>query len=312
VLRVGVIGVGHWGRHHARVYSELEDADLVGVADIRADQAIEVAGRYACQAFEDFRQLADRIDAVSVAVPTEDHVTVAEYCLRHGVDALVEKPIAADVEGARSLIALAERNGRTLQVGHVEQFNPVVQAARSVATQPQFFEIHRLSQFSTRSLDIDVVLDLMIHDIDIVSSMVEAPAVEVRAVGIPVLSGKADIANVRLEFADGCVANLTASRVSVEKVRKLRFFQPHDYVSLDYAAQAGYVLSLESGRIRRKELAPERVEPLKSQLAAFVAAAGERRPPAVTGTAGLQALELALQVNREIEAHRSKSAIGGV
>ena len=312
MLTVGVIGVGNWGHHHARIYSELDGVALAGVADTRDGRAREIATTHGCEVFPDYRELADRVDAVSVAVPTEDHVSVAGYCLEHGVDVLVEKPIAADVTGARELIVSAERNGRILQVGHVEQFNPVVQAARGLATRPQFFEIHRLSTFSMRSLDIDVVLDLMIHDIDIVLSMVATSVVDVRAVGIPVLSQKADIANVRIEFADGCVANLTASRVSVEKVRKLRFFQPHDYVSLDYAAQEGYILSLEGGSIRRKNLVPGRTEPLRSQLGAFVLAATERSTPVVTGEDGLKALEVALRVNREIEAHRRKGALGGV
>jgi predicted dehydrogenase len=239
-------------------------------------------------------------------VPTEKHVEVGQACLEAGAHVLVEKPIAATLAGADALIGAAGARGRLLQVGHVERFNPVVQAACDAATRPQFFEVHRLNTFSPRGLDIDVVLDLMIHDIDIVQSMVSSPVVEIRAVGIPVLSARADIANVRIEFATGCVANLTASRVSTERVRKLRFFQPHDYLSLDYEAQRGVLLSLEGGKIRKVDLAPERDEPLRLQLAAFAEAVRTGATPKVDGADGRRALETALEVNREIESGRTR------
>jgi predicted dehydrogenase len=217
----------------------------------------------------------------------------------------VEKPIASTIDEARLLIDTAARYGRILQTGHVERFNPVVSAAIELATQPQFFEIHRLAVFTPRSLDIDVVLDLMIHDLDIVLRLVRSPVAEVRAVGIPVLSRKADIANARVEFQNGCVANLTASRVSFEKVRKLRFFQPHDYISVDYAAQTGTMVSLRMGRVAERKLEPPHGEPLKLELQAFLDCVRTRSAPAVSGEDGLSALELAMSINEQI-ARRSK------
>ena len=306
MINVGVIGTGHLGRHHARIYSEMEEVRLVGVADVDPRRASEVAAECGGEPLADFTELLGRVDAVSVAVPTEQHAEVGCRCLEARVHVLVEKPIAASLEGADRLIEAAGKSGRILQVGHVERFNPVVQAASGVATEPQFFEIHRLNTFSLRGLDVDVVLDLMIHDIDIVLALVKSPVLEVRAVGIAVLSARADIANVRIEFGNGCVANLTASRVSTERVRKLRFFQPHDYLSLDYDAQQGVLLSLEEGRIRRVKLEPEREEPLRLQLRSFVAAIGEGRAPLVSGQDGRRALEVAMRVNGEIEAHRQR------
>ena len=207
-MKVGVIGVGHLGRHHARIYSELDGVELVGVVDVLADRAELIASSYGSRAFVDYKDLIGQIDAVSIAVPTQMHASIAIECLERGLDVLVEKPIAGDREQARAMTRVAAEKGCILQVGHVERFNPVVEAASRIATRPQFFEIHRLNKFSMRSLDVDVVLDLMIHDIDIVLALVNSPLSEIRAVGIPVLSDKADIANVRLEFEDGCVANL--------------------------------------------------------------------------------------------------------
>jgi predicted dehydrogenase len=306
---VGVIGIGALGTHHARLYSEMSDVTLAGVADVVDSRAAECAASHGCGAFSNVHDLIPDVDAVSVAVPTEQHARISIACLEAGVDVLVEKPVASTADEARAMIAAAG-NGRILQVGHVERFNPVVQAATRVATRPQFFEVHRLSAFSMRSLDVDVVLDLMIHDIDIVLSLVDSPVAEIRAAGIPVLSGKADIANVRIEFADGCVANMTASRVSTEKVRKLRFFQPNDYVSLDYAEQSGYRLSLRGGRIENEKLEPARDEPLRLQLAAFIHSVRSRSAPLVDGTAGLRALEVALDVNAEIARHRERRDSG--
>src|SRR6185436_12959631 len=229
-MKTAVIGVGHLGKHHARLYAELPGVELVGVVDLQPARAAEIAQSHGTQTFADYRELFGKVDAVSLAVPTTDHARIGADLLEHGIDILVEKPIASTLDEARLLIDTAARQGRILQTGHVERFNPVVTAAIEVATTPQFFEIHRLAVFTPRSLDIDVVLDLMIHDLDIVLRLVKSPVAEVRAVGIPVLSRKADIANARVEFENGCVANLTASRVSFEKTRKLRFFQPHDYI----------------------------------------------------------------------------------
>jgi predicted dehydrogenase len=299
-MRVAVIGVGHVGKHHARVYAELPNVELVGVVDIVKSRADETAALSKTASFTDYRELFGKVDAASLAVPTIDHAWIGADLLEHGIDVLVEKPIASSAEQARTLIDAAALNKRVLQVGHVERFNPVVAAARELATKPQFFEIHRLAAFSPRSLDIDVVLDLMIHDIDIVLSLVQSPVREVRAVGIPVLSQKPDIANARVEFEDGCVANFTASRVSFEKTRKLRFFQPHDYISVDYSAQTGTMVSLRMGNVTERKLEPPKEEPLKLQLAAFAKCVENRRTPVVGGEDGLRALDLAMRINGAI------------
>lgn len=296
--KIAVVGVGHLGKQHARLYAEL--GVLAGVVDIQKGRAEEIAATYKTSPLTDYRELFGKVDAVSLAVPTVDHARIGVDLLEHGIDVLVEKPIASSLEQAQALIDAASLSKRILQVGHVERFNPVVAAAREVATRPQFFEIHRLAAFSPRSLDIDVVLDLMIHDIDIVLSLVQAPVREVRAVGIPILSSKADIANARVEFDDGCVANFTASRVSFEKTRKLRFFQPHDYISVDYASQTGTMVSLRMGRVTERKLEPENQEPLKLELASFVDCVEKREPPAVSGGDGLRALELAMRINAAI------------
>jgi predicted dehydrogenase len=305
MMKVAVIGVGHLGKHHARLYAEMPGTELVGVVDILADRAAEVAQAHHTRAWTDYRELFGKVDAVSLAVPTTDHARVGVELLQNGIDLLVEKPIAATLDEARLLIDTAALHGRILQTGHVERFNPVVAAAIEVATEPQFFEIHRLAAFTPRSLDIDVVLDLMIHDLDIVLHLVRSPIAEVRAVGIPILSRRADIANVRVEFENGCVANLTASRVSYEKTRKLRFFQPHDYISVDYATQTGIMVSLRMGRVIEQKLEPAGGEPLKLELESFAGCVQSRSGPVVSGEDGFRALELAIMINEAI-AKRSK------
>jgi predicted dehydrogenase len=300
MVKVAVIGVGHLGRQHARLYAELPGVELAGVVDILKPRAEEIAGLCKTTAFTDYHDIFGKVDAVSLAVPTIHHAQIGIDLLEHGIDVLVEKPIATTLEEAQALIDAARRHGRVLQVGHVERFNPVVAAAREAATRPQFFEIHRLAAFSPRSLDIDVVLDLMIHDIDIVLSLVPARVREVRAVGIPILSQKADIANARVEFEDGCVANFTASRVSFEKTRKLRFFQPHDYISVDYASQTGIMVSLRMGKVIERKLEPPNEEPLELELNAFTECLRTRGKPAVSGEDGLRALELAMRINSAI------------
>jgi len=300
MTKVAVIGVGHLGKQHARLYSELEGIELFGVVDILEPRVKEVAQLYRTDGYTDYRDVFGKVEAVSLAVPTIDHARIALDLLEHGIDVLVEKPISSTADEARMLIDVATKKNRVLQVGHVERFNPVVTLAREAATRPQFFEIHRLAAFSPRSLDIDVVLDLMIHDIDIVLSLVPAPVKEVRAVGIPVLSPRADIANARVEFEDGCVANFTASRVSFEKVRKLRFFQPHDYISVDYASQTGTMVSLRMGGVIERKLEPSNQEPLRIELAAFVDCVKTRKKPPVSGEDGLRALELATRINAAI------------
>ncbi|MBZ5554395.1 MAG: Gfo/Idh/MocA family oxidoreductase [Acidobacteriia bacterium] len=309
-LRVGVIGVGSLGRHHVRIYSQMAGVELVGVADTNLARAEEIASANHTHAFDDFEKLFDRVDAVSLAVPTVDHASIGTRLLEQGIDVLVEKPIADSVEHADGLIEAARTHRRVLQVGHVERFNPAVTAARKILKGPKFFEVHRLSLFTPRSLDVDVVLDLMIHDLDIVLSFVEAEVADIRAVGLPILTPRVDIANVRLEFTNGCVANLTASRVSTEKVRKLRFFQPNDYVSIDYTRQEMLVLNLgrsENGeaKIDGRRVAAPLEEPLKLELESFVQAVRNRSVPVVTGEEGRRALKVASDIARKIKEHSS-------
>ena len=296
-VRVGVVGVGALGQHHARVYADLPGATLAGIYDADPSRAAEVAARHGVPAFRQLRELTDAADAISVAVPTVDHHRVARTLLEAGKDVLVEKPMTAGLAEAEDLIGLASEKGAVLQVGHIERFNPAVDALRKAALQPRFIEVHRLSPFSPRSLDVDVVLDLMIHDLDIVLCLDGSGAVQVDAVGIPVLTSKVDIANVRLRFASGLIANLTASRVSAEKVRKFRVFSPKTYISVDFAARSAQVYRLVQGE-GGPEITTERTsapdeEPLRRQLAAFVAAVRDRAAPMVTGADGLRALTLA-------------------
>ena len=296
-VRVGVVGVGALGQHHARVYADLPGATLAGIYDADLSRGAEVAARHGVPAFRQLRELTDAADAISVAVPTVEHHRVARTLLEAGKDVLVEKPMTAGLAEAEDLIGLASEKGAVLQVGHIERFNPAVDALRKAALQPRFIEVHRLSPFSPRSLDVDVVLDLMIHDLDIVLCLDGSGAVQVDAVGIPVLTSKVDIANVRLRFASGLIANLTASRVSAEKVRKFRVFSPKTYISVDFAARSAQVYRLVQGE-GGPEITTERTsapdeEPLRRQLAAFVAAVRDRAAPMVTGADGLRALTLA-------------------
>jgi len=296
-VRVGVVGVGALGQHHARVYADLPGARLAGIYDVDPARAAEVAARHGVPAFSELGELARAADAMSVAVPTVDHHRVGRALLEAGKDVLVEKPMTARLDEAEDLIRLAREKGAILQVGHIERFNPAVDALRKAALQPRFIEVHRLSPFSPRSLDVDVVLDLMIHDLDIVLCLDGSGAVQVDAVGVPVLTAKVDIANVRLRFASGLIANLTASRVSADRVRKFRVFSPKTYISVDFAARSAQVYRLVQGKdgpeiTTEKTAAPDE-EPLRRQLAAFVDAVRERSEPAVTGADGLRALGLA-------------------
>jgi predicted dehydrogenase len=307
-LRVAVVGVGSLGRHHVRIYSGMPDVELVGVADTDLRRAEEIATKYHTHAYDDYERLCGHVDAVSLAVPTVDHASIGARLLQQGIDVLVEKPIASTVELADGLIEAARTHQRILQVGHVERFNPAVTAARKILKGPKFFEVHRLSLFTPRSLDVDVVLDLMIHDLDIVLSFVGAEVADIRAVGLPILTPRVDIANVRLEFTNGCVANLTASRVSTEKVRKLRFFQPNDYVSIDYTRQEMLVLHLarsEDGeaKIDGRSVTGPPDEPLKLELESFVQTVRDRSVPLVTGAEGRRALKVASDIAQRINEH---------
>jgi len=310
LVKVAVVGVGKFGQHHARVYRELPEAELVGVFDTDAARAAEIAEAHHCRAFANIEQLTDQVDAASVAVPTEHHAAVAGQLLEAGVDVLVEKPMARTLVEADQMIATAERFGRVLQAGHLERFNPAVEAAGAMARSPLFFEAHRLSTFKPRSLDVDVVMDLMIHDLDIVLSLVDAEVEEIRAVGLAVLTPKFDIANVRVAFDNGCVANFTASRVSTERVRKLRWFQPQEYISVDYARQDAIVITVEKTggmpMLSHRRLDPPQQEPLRKQLEAFLHCVRERSTPRVSGKQGRRALGLAHQIQQEMDHHAGR------
>jgi predicted dehydrogenase len=302
-IRVAVVGAGQFGRNHMRVVRQSGRAELAAVVDTECTRAAEAAAQFECPALG-LADLAGRVDAAVVAVPTVAHCAVGCALLEAGLDVLVEKPIAPDLDSARRLIETARANSRILQVGHLERFNPAVAALRGMVGLPLFFEIHRMSVFTPRSLDIDVVLDLMIHDLDIVLSLVGQRPEEIRAAGISILSPKVDIANVRLAFPGGCVANLTASRVSTERVRKLRLFQPRQYVSLDYARQEGAVFEVaENRQIGFRTLAVEKAEPLRLELESFFEAVETRRAPLVTGEDAYSALEAALAILDKIEEH---------
>jgi len=315
--RVAVVGCGDFGRNHVRVYREL-GAEIAGVFDVDRARRDRVAAEFQVPALEGIDHLAGRVDAASVAVPTVEHSRVGCALLEQGIDVLVEKPMAASLTEADRLIAAARRGGRILQVGHVERFNPGLAAILPHVGRPLFFEVHRLGIFSPRSLDVDVIYDVMIHDLDILLAVVGEPVADVRAVGIPVITQRVDIAHARLEFSGGAVANVTASRVSTERVRKMRFFQAHEYLSVDFARRdAVRIRVADSGRVGPaaaaappqfafEKLAAEPVEPLRAELAAFLDAVGTRKEPLVDGAAGRRALELADRVMAGILTHRGR------
>jgi predicted dehydrogenase len=349
-LRVAVIGAGAFGRNHLRVYRELQQAgepiQLAALVDTNPSIAAEAAQKFAVPAFPTIEAAlaAGPLDAASVCVPTIHHASTTAPLLAAGVDLLIEKPLAASLADADTILKLAAKHNRIVQPGHLERFNPAVTAARQYLHKPMFFEAHRLSIFTPRSLDVDVVLDLMIHDLDIVLSFVNSPVREVRAVGLPVLSQKVDIANVRLEFENGCVANFTASRVSTERVRKLRFFQPHQYLSLDFARQDLLIIDVPdvaaasqfipsnpnpaqiaameqmlaaaaqpgqhpSAGLSLKKVAVEPDEPLRLEIASFLNAVRTRTIPQVTAEEGRAALALALEINEAIAAHTQRAGL---
>ena len=303
------------GRHHARVQAELArtgKTEFVGVCDQNEATARQVASEQNCDFYTDWRALLDKVDAVSIAAPTEAHAEIAVEFLRRGVHCLVEKPIARTLEEADRIIDAAAKSGAKLMIGQLERFNPAIVALRPHVTKPLYFEIHRISPFPARSLDVDVVLDVMIHDLDMISWFVESEIAEIRAVGIPILTDKVDAANVRLEFQNGTVANITASRVGAEKIRKMRFYQPNAYVAVDYVTKYAALTSLAPGaenplfgiRINRLEI--NDVEPLRAEIEAFVDSILEDKTPPVTGEDGRQALNLALGVLERIDEHRNR------
>ena len=303
-IRTAVVGAGSFGRHHLRILSQSPGAELAGVVDSDAQRASGAAAQYGCPLYPSLADLAGKVDAAVVAVPTAAHADVGCALLEAGIDVLVEKPIAPDLASAGRLVDTAARTGRILQVGHLERLNPAITALKKLMTLPLFFEIHRLSLFSPRSLDVDVVLDLMIHDLDIVLDLVGTMPEEIRAAGISILSDKVDIANVRLAFPGGCIANLTASRVSTERVRKLRLFQPHQYISLDYQKQEAVAFTVSgSQQIGFQPLSVSKEEPLRLEIDSFLEAVQNRSRPAVSGDEGLRALEIGLAILGKIKEH---------
>jgi predicted dehydrogenase len=327
-IRVGVIGTGSMGRNHARIFGELPDVQFMAVLDERAEIASEIAAKYGAQPVATLDAFTDAIDAATIATPTVTHFSIAKQLLERGKHVLVEKPFTETPEQARELCDLAQQRGLVLQVGHIERFNPVLSALESRLTRPRFIEATRLSPYPGRSLDVGVVLDVMIHDLEIILHLVRSPWVQVDAVGVPVLSKREDIANVRIRFENGCVANITASRISQDKLRKVRVFQQDAYLSLDYQNQSGYLLRLArenekestligkllgvatdativtefaGKRIVREPVEVDRGEPLKRELADFVACARAGAQPKVGGREATAALELALEITRQIE-----------
>ena len=305
-VRTAVVGVGHLGRHHARILAALDGATLSAVVDTDGTRAAEIASASGTRSLTDYRELLGQVDAVSIAAPTELHHEIAMPFLERGTAVLVEKPMARTLAEADEMIAAARASGATLAVGQTERYNPAVTAVMPLVTAPKFIEVHRLGVFPDRSLDIDVVFDLMIHDLDVVAALVRSEVVSVEAVGVPVLTPKFDIANARLRFASGCIANLTASRISRDRVRKIRFFQPDSYISIDYAAQ-----EVEGWRLVRKDgarpsieggpLPVQKDEPLRLELADFIGAVRDKRRPLVDGEAGRVALELATRIAEKME-----------
>jgi predicted dehydrogenase len=325
-INVAVVGAGAFGRNHARVYHDLEKAGsvrLVGIVDPDTVRADAVAREFDCKAFGSVEQMLtthSEVQAASVAVPTVLHLEVARALMEAGVDVLIEKPLASTQNEANELLLVANKHNRVAQVGHLERFNPAVRATLPLITQPMFFEIHRLSVFTPRALDVDVVLDLMIHDLDIVLAFVQSPVREIRAVGLPILSGKVDIANVRVEFESGCVANFTASRVSTERVRKLRLFQPGQYISIDYGRQDVMVFFVgDAAGIDAKPSANPQIqvgkpaitaeEPLVAEIKAFLQCVRDRSRPVVSLQDGAQALELALAILSAIKRHAGRIGV---
>jgi len=305
-LRVATIGVGHLGRHHARLLATLPDVTFVAAVDLVAERAQAAVAGTAAEALTDYRALFGHIDAVTIAVPTIDHLRIAKEFLDRGVHVLVEKPMAATLAEADAMLASARSSGATLAIGHTERFNPAIAAALPQLRTPRFIEVHRLSGFPERSLDIDVVFDVMIHDLDIILAVDGTGVVNVEAIGVPVLTGKVDIANARVTFASGCIANITASRISRDKIRKIRCFQPDMYVSIDAGAQELEVWRLErrGGERPAIEGGPvtiEKDEPLRLELADFIGAIRTKRQPTVDGQAGRRALELATRVAEAID-----------
>lgn len=299
-VRCGVVGVGSLGQHHARIYAQLDDARLVGIVDNNPQRAAEIAGLYGCQVFANPDALAAACEAVSIVVPTDHHAAVAIPVMRAGAHVLVEKPICATIEEAAALLNVARETGRIVQVGHIEHFNPVMSYLEQAVTEPLYITADRLAPFNIRGTEVGVVLDLMIHDIGIIQQLVKSPIVRMDSVGVNVLSAREDIANARLEFANGCVANINTSRVSTKKVREIRVFQRNGYLSLNFMEQSGHLVRRVGTSLEKEDLPIEKDEPLKLELAAFVDCVRSKRSPKIGGSEAASALEVALRITRQI------------
>jgi predicted dehydrogenase len=311
-IRVGVVGIGHLGTYHLQKYAKIDNCDITSVSDTQQDKSQKAADLYSCAAFTDHRDMLGKVDAVSIAVPTGEHFAVARDFLAAGVDVLIEKPICATVEEADELLALASKNKLILQVGFVERFNPAIMALDSVITRPLFIEVHRLHPFFERGTDVDVILDLMIHDLDLVLKFVNAPLAGVEAVGVPILSDKIDIANVRLTFTTGCIANLTASRISAKTMQKIRFFGPSGYHSVDCQKREILSLSKIVDGDGKQQIVQDRVDvgshdPLEEEVRSFVNAILTRSQPLVSGEAGRRSLALAIEILQKMKTHEDLS-----
>ncbi len=305
-LRAAVVGVGYLGAFHGEKYASLDGVELVGVVDVDAARAAACAQRCHTQWFTDYRDLFSKVDCVSLAVPTPLHAPLAQELLSHGIDVLVEKPLAATLQEGRDMVACADAAGRILQVGHLERFNPAIRSLAGVLTRPRFIECHRLAAFVERGTEVDVILDLMIHDLDIILSVVGGDVERIEAVGVPVLTEQVDIANARLRFTSGCIANVTASRVATKRERKIRFFQADTYVSVDYDAKHVRVFHRRRGaagspEIEANEQQFDQGDALLAEVTDFVAAVRTRRPPLVDGRSALRALELAHRIKGALE-----------
>jgi predicted dehydrogenase len=300
-LRVGVVGVGHIGKNHARLYSESVSAEFTAIYDTDAANAEKIASQFGVRAADSIEEFAGLIDAASIATPTKTHFEIGRALLEKGKHLLIEKPIADDTAEASALAELAKARGLVLQVGHVERFNPVLGALEARLSHPRFIEAHRLSPFPNRSTDIGVVLDLMIHDLEIILHLVRAPIQSIDAVGVPVLSRREDIANARIRFENGCVANITSSRISPERMRKIRVFQEDAYLSLDYQNQTGEIHRRVGRSIEREDVEIEKEEPLKRQILSFIKCAREGLQPKVSGFEATAALELAVEITKRIQ-----------
>jgi predicted dehydrogenase len=305
-LRAGVIGVGYLGQYHAQKYAELDGVEIAGVADVDTARAREIAARLNTRAHADYKTLIAKLDLVSIAVPTEMHYAVARDCLNAGVHILVEKPVTETIEQADELIALAQKNECVFQVGHLERFNPALTALTGILDSPRFIESHRMAPFKPRGLDVNVVLDLMIHDIDVILNMVKSPLAELRAMGAAILTEEVDIANARMEFANGCVANVTASRVSRDSLRKIRVFQSAEYFSIDFLEREIVIVrkGREAGQFDIENATFAQEDALKNEIRAFVDAVRNGTPPLVSGEDGKRALEVALNISSQMASRK--------